>query len=288
VLGGHDFGGIWGIQWASQHPRSVLGVVLIDTGVLKDYTPHALAIVWSTPGAGEAQVASTTRQSFHAGLQVGQPRPLPDSFVDRSYDDYDRLTRCALLRYYRSARDATLGDANAYARKQEAALKPRNLPALVIWGERDPYIPVAQAERQKEVFPRARVEVFPDSAHWPFVDNAVKTRNLVVPFLRPRLSASNPVRARAGARHVRVPVKVAGILPAYRVRAVLGGRESKPATVSGGRTLTIALRRPLRAGRHTIAVHALGLPSRHVVVRVAQRARPRPTPPLRNGPSFTG
>src|SRR3954454_11244641 len=142
VLVGHDFGGIWGLQWASQHTRSVLGVVLIDTGVLFDYVPHPLAVAWATPGAGESQVASTTRESFHQAVQYMQPRPLPDAFVDRMYDDYDRPTRCALLRYYRSIRDATVPDSNALARRQVAALRLRNLPALVLWGEKDPYIPV--------------------------------------------------------------------------------------------------------------------------------------------------
>src|SRR3954452_17446496 len=214
VLVAHDFGGIWGLQWASQHPDALIGVVLIDTGVLKDYVPHPLALVWATNGAGEAQVASTTRQTFHQGVQFMQPRPLPDAFVDRMYDDYDRLTRCALLRYYRSARDATLTDPNAYSRKQAAALRPKNLPALVIWGEKDPYIPVEQAERQREVFPRAQVHVFPDSAHWPFVDNAAKTRALVVPFLRPKLSVR---RASAAGTRVRVSVRVKGILAAHDV-----------------------------------------------------------------------
>jgi pimeloyl-ACP methyl ester carboxylesterase len=286
VLGGHDFGGIWGIQWASQHPASVLGVVLIDTGVLRDYVPHPLAIVWSTPGLGEAQVASTTREGFHQAIQFMQPRPLPDDFVDRMYDDYDRLTRCALLRYYRSARDATLGDPNAYARAQRDALRPRNLPALVIWGEKDPYIPVEQAERQKETFPRAQVEVFPDSAHWPFVDNAAKTKRLVTGFLRPKLKAS---LAGVGRNRVRVRVKVSGILPAYRVRARVAGRGSQPVTVSGRRVLVIDLARRLRPGLHRVTVRALGLPARHLRLRVAQRATPRPTPPLRSGdPEFTG
>jgi pimeloyl-ACP methyl ester carboxylesterase len=284
VLGGHDFGGIWGLQWASQHPQSVLGVMLIDTGVLRDYVPHPLAFVWSTPVLGESQVASTTRDSFHQAVQFMQPRPLPDHFVDRMYDDYDRLTRCALLRYYRSARDATLGDPNAYARAQREALRPRNLPALVIWGEKDPYIPVEQAERQREVFPRAQVEVFPDSAHWPFVDNAARTRALVVPFLRPRLRAS---LGDSGLRRVHVRVKASGMLPAYRVRARLGGRGSAPVTVSGRRTLVIDLARRLRPGRHRISVRALGLPTRHLTLRVAKRAR---RAPVQNGrsPSFTG
>jgi pimeloyl-ACP methyl ester carboxylesterase len=263
LLAGHDFGGIWGVQWAAQHPKSVIGAVLIDTGVLRDYTPHPLAVVWSTPGAGEAQVAGTTRSSFHEGIQAQQPRPLPDAFIDRMYDDYDRLTRCALLRYYRSARDATLGDPNAYARPQKAALRPLNLPALVIWGEEDPYIPVEQAERQKEVFPRARVEVFPDSGHWPFVDEPAKTRKLVVGFLRPKLRASV---ARVGKWRVHIRVRATGPLPAYRVRARLGRLVSRRRTVAGSGLL--GLPRPSEPGLYRVVVKARGIPARHVRLRI--------------------
>jgi hypothetical protein len=273
VLVGHDFGGIWGLQWASQHPDALIGVVLIDTGVLKDYVPHPLALVWATPGAGEAQVASTTRAGFHQAVQFMQPRPLPDAFVDRMYDDYDRATRCALLRYYRSMRDLTFGNPNAVADKQAAALRKRRRPALVIWGDKDPYIPKEQAYRQREVFPGARVEVFPDSAHWPFVDNAAKTRGLVVPFLRPKLTARGPLRGRAGQRRLLVPVEVTGVLPAYRVTARFGGAGSAPTAVSGKRTLGLRLGRPLRPGSYRIAVRALGLPTRYVRLRVAAGRR---------------
>jgi pimeloyl-ACP methyl ester carboxylesterase len=286
VLAGHDFGGIWGLHWAAQHPDSLLGAVLIDSGALRDYVPHALAIVWFTPVVGEAQLAGTTRAAFHQGIQFMQPRPLPDAFIDRMYDDYDRLTRCALLRYYRSARDDALTSPNAYADEAREALRPRNLPALVIWGEKDPFIPVEQAERQREVFPDAQVEVFADSAHWPFVDNAVRTRNAVVPFLRPRLVASLR-RARAGQRRVRVAVKVSGVLPAYRVRARVRGSSTTPRTVAGEQTLVVRLKRPLTAGRHRVTVRALGLASQRLVLRVAALAR---RAPVSNDarPQFTG
>jgi pimeloyl-ACP methyl ester carboxylesterase len=270
VLVAHDFGGIWGLQWASQHPDALSGVVLIDTGVLKDYVPHPLALVWATPVAGEAQVASTVRSTFHQAVQYMQPRPLPDAFIDRMYDDYDRDTRCALLRYYRSVRDATSGNLNAVADKQTAALRKRRRPALVIWGEKDPYIPSAQAYKQRAAFPDARVEVFPDSAHWPFVDNAAKTRRLVVPFLRPRLSAA---LGRVGPTRVRVRVKVAGTLPAERVTASLGGSTTQPQAVSGKRTLAIVLRRPLSAGLHTVTVRAFGLPAKRLRLKVPAARR---------------
>lgn len=267
VLVAHDFGGIWGLQWASQQPKSLIGVVLIDTGVLKDYVPHPLALVWATPGAGELQVASTTRQSFHQAINYMQPRPLPNRFVDRVYDDYDRLTRCAQLRYYRSVRDATSGNLNAIADKQAAALRRRKRPALVIWGAHDPYIPVAQAYKQRDVFPGARVAVFQDSAHWPFVDNAAKTRSLVARFLRPRLSAR---LGRASSGRVSVRVKVSGSLPAYRLTVSLGRASVSVHSLSGARTITIQLARPLTAGVRHLTVRALGLPVVRLKLRVAR------------------
>ena len=276
VLVAHDFGGIWGLQWASQHPDALIGVVLIDTGVLRDYTPHPLAFVWATPGAGESQVASTTRESFRQAVNYMQPRPLPDAFIDRMYDDYDRPERCALLRYYRSVRDATFpNNMNALADKQAAALKTRRRPALVIWGEKDPYIPVEQAYKQRDVFPGARVEVFPDSAHWPYVDNAARTRGLVAPFLRPSLRAS-ALRARAGARRLRVRVSVKGFLPAHDVFARSARFRSAAVTVGPGarETLTVRFGRALRPGVRRISVHALGLPTHHLRVRVPRLARP--------------
>nr|MDQ3933292.1 alpha/beta hydrolase [Actinomycetota bacterium] len=214
VLGVHDFGGLWALQWAAEHPDALVGAVLINTGVLIDYVPHALAVIWATPGAGEAQMASTTRENFREVIQSTTPRRLPEEFVDRMYDDYDRPTRCAALRYYRSA-----GENLNAGREQAAVLRQRSRPALVIWGEQDPYIPPEQAERQREAFPDARVEIFPDSGHWPFIDNAERTRDLVVPFLRPSLTVARPgapARSRMAVR-----VRSQGVLPALRVRARL-------------------------------------------------------------------
>jgi pimeloyl-ACP methyl ester carboxylesterase len=33
-LVGHDFGGLWGLQWAATHPAQFVSAVLINTGVL--------------------------------------------------------------------------------------------------------------------------------------------------------------------------------------------------------------------------------------------------------------
>lgn len=54
---------------------------------------------------------------------------------------------------------------------------------LVVWGRHDPHLPVAQAERQCEAFPRAAVVVLDESGHRPMLDDPVGVEQVVLPFL---------------------------------------------------------------------------------------------------------
>jgi pimeloyl-ACP methyl ester carboxylesterase len=265
VLVGHDYGGIWGVRWASRNPKALIAAVLIDGGLLIDYVPHPYAVTWATPGAGEAQMASTTRESFTSNFQALSPKPFPAGYLDRLYDDYDRATRCAILRYYRS----TSEDYQTAPREQAARLRPHNRPALVLWGQKDPYVPPEQAEKQRQAFPSARIVLFEESGHFPHVDDPPRTRNVVLPFLRPGLKVSR-TRSRQRRRRVVVPVRASGLLPVHGVRArIRGGRgASRPASFRGSRSLVIRRRRALRRGRYRIDVTASGLPRQTVVLRV--------------------
>jgi pimeloyl-ACP methyl ester carboxylesterase len=62
-------------------------------------------------------------------------------------------------------------------------LKALGLPAVVIWGARDPFIPMQYAALQRLAFPQARIHTLQDSGHWPFVDNPAGTREALMPFL---------------------------------------------------------------------------------------------------------
>jgi hypothetical protein len=134
-----------------------------------------------------------------------QERPLPESFVDRLYDDLDRRTRCLILRVYRSAEEEQI---EQWGRAQANVLSRRRRPAMIVWGRNDPYLPPEMAERQREAFPGAPIHIFEESGHWPFVDDPGRTAGLVVPFVRClptgrrdriRLSV-RPRRLRAGRR----------------------------------------------------------------------------------------
>jgi pimeloyl-ACP methyl ester carboxylesterase len=187
----HDVGGPYGLEWAVRHPDRLRSAVVIDTGFLLGYKHHQLAQISRIPELGELFWLQMTRLSSTAGLQLGQSptRPLPAEYVNRVYDDLDRETRCAIIRTYRAKDEPEI---NAFAERQAEVLRADpSRPALVIWGARDPYLPTAMAYRQREGFPSARVEVFPESGHWPFADDPDRTRALVVPFLLNAVASDN-------------------------------------------------------------------------------------------------
>jgi pimeloyl-ACP methyl ester carboxylesterase len=116
---------------------------------------------------------------------LGQARKLSREFLDEMYDNFDRDTRHAVLKHYRAEANPRPG-----ARHQADALRPHDLPALVVWGGRDPYLRADLAERQRRVFPSARIVELPDSGHWPFIDNPEEVNAHLLPFLREMTAAS--------------------------------------------------------------------------------------------------
>ena len=183
----HDFGGPWALQWAAGHPDQLHSVLIIDSGVFIGYAGHPAALVWVTPGAGEANMMTTTRQGFAEFVNSQNPQPMPQDWLDRTYDQFDRGTRCALLHYYRDMRNRT---PDAVGRAQAKILSQRRRPALVIWGEKDPYIPVDEAYKQSQAFPGARVQVVKGAGHWPHIDHPQQVDALAIPFLRDVLAGA--------------------------------------------------------------------------------------------------
>jgi pimeloyl-ACP methyl ester carboxylesterase len=183
----HDFGGPWGLQWAADHPDAFASATLVNTGVLLDYRWHAFARIWRTPVLGEAFFRITTRSGLRMSLKRGQPVPLAEERVDAIYAAAkDRGTQRAVLALYRATPPDRMG-------ALRDPLRALDRPALVVWGEQDPYIKTEQAWRQRETFPRAQVVVIPDAGHWPMFDQPEQVAGAVVPFLAEQLGAARPV-----------------------------------------------------------------------------------------------
>jgi pimeloyl-ACP methyl ester carboxylesterase len=179
----HDFGGPFGLLWGVQHLDRWASLVLINIGVMPGYKWHSLARRWRTPVLGELMHAWIPRWGWRRSMQGSSPRGLPEAFVDKMYDEYDRETRRTVLKLYRATPDP-----GETAMQLAAAMAERKVPALVVWGAADPFIGVEYAERQREFFDVRDVLILRDSGHWPFQDDPQAVESAVVPFLRERLS----------------------------------------------------------------------------------------------------
>jgi pimeloyl-ACP methyl ester carboxylesterase len=181
----HDFGGPIGLVWAMMRPEALASITLIDTGLMPGYRWHSLARIWRTPVAGEILQGAASRPFFRFLVNRQEPRGLPREFVERMYDQYDRRTRRAVLKLYRATPDP-----GGMSEDLIGLFRPLDIPALVIWGKGDAYLPSSFAHDQERAFPSAEVHVLPASGHWPFADAPETVERLLVEFL-------GRVRARA-------------------------------------------------------------------------------------------
>jgi pimeloyl-ACP methyl ester carboxylesterase len=177
----HDFGGPWGLTWAAAHPERVASVTLMNIGVLPGYKWHKFARVWRIPILGELSQLVGIRSAFKAALNADNPKPLPEAFLDRMFEDQDWGMKRAVLKLYRATPDP-----GAVVERLGRALTPHSLPALVIWGDGDKYVPVRYADVQKRYFD-AEVHVIGGAGHWPMIDEPEGVRALVIPFLQRQL-----------------------------------------------------------------------------------------------------
>ena len=178
----HDFGGPIALTWAAANTDRVASVTLINTGVLLEYHWHRMARLWRIPILGELVQMASTRSAAQWLLRHDNPN-LPDEWVERIAGHLmPRGTKRAVLRLYRST----------HARQMDALVEPlrrRDPDTLVVWGDRDAYIPTTQAEKQRRVFPRARVAILPGVGHWSWLEQPDRVIDLVVPYLRDRVGA---------------------------------------------------------------------------------------------------
>ncbi len=179
----HDFGGPWGLTWASEHPTAVASITLFNFGIMRGYRWHAWARVWQTPVLGELSQLLANRWLFGKVLDRDNPKPFPREFVNRMYADADRGMQRAVLALYRNVRAVSEKSAALAAR-----LTPHKFPALVVWGKDDRYVPARFAEQQGDVFAVDGVHVLDGCGHWPFIDDPERVDALVLPFLKRHLT----------------------------------------------------------------------------------------------------
>jgi pimeloyl-ACP methyl ester carboxylesterase len=140
--------------------------VIVDAvPFLPGYRWHRTARIWRTPVLGELAMGSTNRFVLRQLSREGNatPGPMPDEWIDSVLEHFDQGTQRAILRLYRSSSPDVL----AAAGEQLALLR---VPALVVWGMKDPYVPGRFAADYARALPQAELLELPDAGHWPWLD----------------------------------------------------------------------------------------------------------------------
>jgi pimeloyl-ACP methyl ester carboxylesterase len=163
----HDWGGL-ALIGAQRRPQLVEKLVLVNAvPLLPGYRWHWVAQLWRRRPIGEILNRTTTKSSL--ALLLRQARgdhrsPMPAEFVDMIWDRWDRGTQAALLQLYRHADPSRLAQAGAN-------LDKLTCPALVLWGDRDIYLPTKFGAAYARALPNAEFEAVEGAGHWPWIDD---------------------------------------------------------------------------------------------------------------------
>ena len=174
VLVVHDWGGLIGLRWACEHPEAIRAMVISNTGFFPDGRWHGMAEALRTPGQGEALVGALDRDGF-----AGMLRSVLPTIDDRSIDEYFKAyasdeRRRGQLEMYRS------GD---FSELEDYDLAAIGAPALILWGENDPFAPVAGAHRLARELPDAELVILEGRGHFVFDEAPDEAAAAVVAFL---------------------------------------------------------------------------------------------------------
>jgi len=152
----HDWGAV-GLLWAQRFPQRVERLVVINAvPLLPGYRWHRVARLWRTRAVGEVAVGLSTRWAWR--------RAIPQPLADESWPHFDQGTQRAILQLYRASPEDALARAGL-------DLGRIDCPALVVWGDRDPYLPSVFADAYAGALGgEAEVLHLHDAGHWPWLD----------------------------------------------------------------------------------------------------------------------
>jgi pimeloyl-ACP methyl ester carboxylesterase len=190
---GHSLGGGVAMQFAYQFPERTERLVLVSSGGLGREVnvllraaalPGAeLVLPWLVPGWLGHLADGAGWAGARLGLRLRQDLgEMVRGFLSLG----DAEARAAFLHTLRAVIDPGGQRVSGHDRLYLAA----NLPTLLVWGERDPIIPVAHAHAAHAAMPGSQLEVFDASGHFPHMDDTVR----FVEVMRDFLATTAPAR----------------------------------------------------------------------------------------------
>lgn len=155
-LVGYDIGATYGLAWAVTHPAKVRRLAILNANFFSDYKWHPFARLWRVPVLGELIMAGLTERGFARAMLNGAPQIPPEKAREAAKLVTPAAKRMA-LRHYRALDSAVFRGWEDRLRELTS-----RVPTIVCWGDQDPVISPAFAER----FGAQQVHHFTANSHW--------------------------------------------------------------------------------------------------------------------------
>jgi pimeloyl-ACP methyl ester carboxylesterase len=193
TLIGQSLGGGVALQFAYQFPSRCERLVLVNSGGLGREVTFYLRML-TVPGFQSVFPFICTPRLLAAGERIGgwlqragvRSTPAGEE-IWRSYASLaDAESRRAFFRNLREVIDLGGQAVSALGRLYRAAY----VPTLIIWGSRDPFIPVSHAIVARDAIPGSRLEIFEGVGHFPHCEAPERFVEVVVDFI----ASTHPAR----------------------------------------------------------------------------------------------
>jgi pimeloyl-ACP methyl ester carboxylesterase len=189
VVAGHDWGGAIAWNLAMRLPYLMDRLIILNA-------PHPAAFM------REIRTLNQLRKSWYmfffqlpllpelwirAGNyavldRIFRSKPVrPGSFTDEDVERHkEALARpgalTAAINYYRAAFRAGLSNA-------ARSLRRTDVPTLLLWGDKDPYLGMRLTEGLEQWVPKLQVVHIPEAGHWVHIDVAAEVNQRIIDFL---------------------------------------------------------------------------------------------------------
>jgi len=175
---GHDIGGAVAQMLALDRGPRVEALVLLDSACFEAWSMEAVRMIQAV--APERETAGLAQEIVRARFDLGMSHP--GRLTDEDVAAYLRPWQGDPPALFRAARGLT-GRGLA---GRELELAGLDIPALIIWGEADPFLPPNLAERLGETIPGSTVALLPGCSHFVNEDAPSTVGPLMYEYLRIR------------------------------------------------------------------------------------------------------
>jgi len=183
---GHSLGGGVAMQLAYQFPDRCERLVLESSGGLGREV-HFLLRAAALPGSEFVLPVLASNRLLGAGNAMGGLvrrlglRTRPD--LEELWRGFSSLGDVGARHAFIQSLRAVIDPGGQRVDARDRIYLAERVPTMLMWGERDPIIPVRHGRAASQLIPGSRFEVFPDSGHFPHRDEPRRFVKVISDFM---------------------------------------------------------------------------------------------------------